>query len=510
MPEDACFDSLSVAFWYKTPKKSSGYLFSWGDSDSGKNFMDLYLLKDKGVSLRLRDHDDPADSPAWRFKPSDFEDGNWHHLALSKDTEGVRLYFDGRPVPGGIGGAGRDAFIPDKGIFIGGDDNATYCVSALLDEFRVYSKALSATEVARLAGARLPAGRDVPTVRKDFNGDGLSDILSWNVRNGALSLDLMDSRSVVKRQQFLATGDNDWEVAASADFNADHKADLLLRDAATGALQLLLMSGHAVLARNALWSGGDSDWRFAATGDLNGDGRQDVVVRHAATGAVYAYLLNGVAVLDQGYITLGGGGWDFSQLGDLNGDGKADLLFRHAASGAVYAFLMDGLDAKADGFLWRGGNPEWRLDCLADLNGDKRMDLLFANPASGTLHAFLMNGLEVLADGKICDGVKGWTIAAHADFNGDGKDDLLLYDQLKGSAFVLEMDGLAAEDDGFLWDENENVKWTVADTGDYDGDGRDDILIAHPDGRRYLYLMDGVESRSEGAVPGMTADWQLE
>lgn len=508
MPEDVCYDSLSVAFWYKADK-ASGYLFSWGDSDSGCNFMDLYLLKNKGISFRLRDHDDSADSPLWRFKPSDFEDGRWHHFALSKDADGVRLYFDGKPVPGNLGDAGREAFIPEKELFIGGDDNAGYCVSALVDEFQVYSMALSQAEVTRLAGSRPLASRFVPTVRKDFDGDGFSDILSWNARNGALNLDLMDGRRITKRQQFFTTGDNAWVVAASADFNADHKADLLLRNTTTGALCVLLMSGHGVVGRGTLWAGGDSDWKFAATGDLNGDGRQDVVVRHAATGAVYAYLLDGVNVTDEGFATLGGGGWAFSQLGDISGDGKADILLRHAASGAVHAFLMDGVGVKADGCLWRGGAPAWRLDCLADLNGDKRQDLLFVNHKTGTIHAFLMDGLGVLEEGQLCEGVKGWDIVAHADFNGDGKDDLLLYDQLKGSAFLLVMDGLAAADDGFLWDENENVKWTVADTGDYDGDGRDDILITHPDGRRYLYLMDGVEVVSEGVVHGMTVDWRV-
>jgi FG-GAP repeat protein len=33
--------------------------------------------------------------------------------------------------------------------------------------------------------------------------------------------------------------------------------------------------------------------------------------------------------------------------------------------------------------------------------------------------------------------------------------------------------------------------WAVADTGDYNGDGRADILWRHQDGTTHIFLMDG-------------------
>jgi len=44
--------------------------------------------------------------------------------------------------------------------------------------------------------------------------------------------------------------------------------------------------------------------------------------------------------------------------------------------------------------------------------------------------------------------------------------------------------------------------WSIASAGDFDGDGKADILWRHTSGVNYLWLMNGLSMASEGFLPG--------
>ncbi len=73
----------------------------------------------------------------------------WHHIALVRDGERVRLYVDGHPDADGTSPAGR-AQIPT--LFFGGRSDNSNNWEGRLDEIAVYDRALSPAEVAKLAG----------------------------------------------------------------------------------------------------------------------------------------------------------------------------------------------------------------------------------------------------------------------------------------------------------------------------------------------------------------------
>jgi hypothetical protein len=52
--------------------------------------------------------------------------------------------------------------------------------------------------------------------------------------------------------------------------------------------------------------------------------------------------------------------------------------------------------------------------------------------------------------------------------------------------------------------------WTIARVGDYNGDGKSDILFRQTSGLVYTWLLNGVTVISQGLVGGATTDWQIQ
>ena len=103
-------------------------------------------------------------------------------------------------------------------------------------------------------------------------------------------------------------------------------------------------------------------------------------------------------------------------------------------------------------------------------------------------------------------------LAAHVgDFDGDGKDDVLLWNQ--GSWHVHEMDGLTvAAGETEAPDLPRDTDWQVAGVGDLNRDGHDDVLFRHRTGAWFYHAMDGRHTMpSASGTPGLPESlaWQF-
>lgn len=289
-----------------------------------------------------------------------------------------------------------------------------------------------------------------------------------------------------------------------SDFNNDGCSDILSRNTSSGDLFLYPMQGTTILSSQGLVRNvSDENWKLAGVGDFNGDGKADVLWRHSTTGQNYVWIMNGKAISSEGFLrTVADPGWQVAAVGDFDGDGKSDILWRNAAAGHNYLWPMDGLTIRAgEGHTRAVEGDNWQVAGVGDFNADTRADVVWRNKSTGENYLWPMNGVDIGAGEGFLRTVAdlSWKIAGIGDFNGDNRADILWRNSSTGQNYLHPMNGTAIlGTEGFLRTVDDQ-NWQVQAIGDYDCDGKADILWRHaPTGETYLNMMDGTTVKSEG------------
>jgi hypothetical protein len=163
---------------------------------------------------------------------------------------------------------------------------------------------------------------------------------------------------------------------------------------------------------------------------------------------------------------------------DLTGDGKPDILWRSVVTGANVIWHMDGLTRGGLGVLETVPDLGWTLVGAGDFNGDGTPDIVWYYSVTGDTVVWHMGQFGLARTGHSILDVEpdlAWTIVGIGDFNGDGRSDILWRNTVTGALRVWYMDGMTRTGEGALETETD-LTWTVAGTGDFNGDGRPDIL----------------------------------
>jgi len=303
--------------------------------------------------------------------------------------------------------------------------------------------------VIRLAGAEFQ--------RSDFNADARSDVLWRNASTGENYLYPMYGTTILTGEGYLRTvADLNWTIAGIGDFDGDGKADILWRNASTGQNYIYFMDGTTIRTEGFMRTVADQSWLVAGIGDFDGDGKDDILWRNSATGENYLYPMSGLTIKpSEGYLrTVADTTWQVVGIGDFDGDGKADILWRNSSSGQNYLYPMNGTGIKpGEGFLRTVADPNWKVAGVSDVDGDGKADIVWRNSSSGQNYLYLMDGTAIKPTEGYLRTVAdlNWQIAAVGDYDGDGKSDILWRNSSTGQNYLYPMDGTTIKPtEGFL------------------------------------------------------------
>ena len=232
-------------------------------------------------------------------------------------------------------------------------------------------------------------------LRGDFNSDGFTDYLLFNVGNRATAIWYLHDNTYISASYgpTLATG---WTIADVADFNGDGNPDYALFNASTRQTQIWYLNNNQwIYTKNGPTL--PSGWQLVAVGDFNGDSKPDYVLYNAGTRQTAIWYLNDNVLVSGAYGPTIASGYVVSGVADFNSDGKPDYLLYNAGTRqtAIWYLNNNVLVSGAYGPTIASG---YVLAGVADFNSDGKPDyVLYSAGTHQTAIWYLNNNVYVSA-----------------------------------------------------------------------------------------------------------------
>jgi hypothetical protein len=301
------------------------------------------------------------------------------------------------------------------------------------------------------------------------------------------------------------------------DFNGEGFSDLVWRNSNgdTAIWLLTVSSGNAQVLLSKDYGVIPGSWSIAGQRDFNGDGFYDLLWSNT-NGDTTIWLMNGTQVSSTRDLGLVGNGWSVVGTGDFNGDGFGDILWRNT-NGDTSIWLMTGTPTSVSVLSSTdlGLVPTtWSVAQTGDFNGDGKADILWHN-SNGDTSVWLMTvsgtQMQVLSATDLGVVPTTWHIVGTGDFNGNGKSDILWHnDNGDTSIWLMTATGTQVQvastaDLGVV-----PPSWSVSIVGDFNGTGMSDILWRNSNGDTSIWYMNGTSVSSVSSLGVVPSTWLVQ
>jgi Ca2+-binding RTX toxin-like protein len=262
----------------------------------------------------------------------------------------------------------------------------------------------------------------------DFDGDGVGEHL---LRRGDGTFQILDINANQVTAHVLGTVGTEWRFIGNGDFNGNGVSDMLTVRDSDNMLHVHTMGSNQIVGAGFVGQVG-SEWNILGIGDFNDDGTDDILSQRDGDGVLHVHQMNDTQVSGSAFIGAIGTDWNFLATGDFNNDGTSDLLWQHDNDVLIHDVQSNQIVGSA---LVGQIGSEWHFAGIGDFDGDHTDDVLW-QADNGTLLVYDINNNQVTNAPIVEILPADMHVAGIGDFTGDGTDDLVLRDD--GGTFQLQ------------------------------------------------------------------------
>jgi uncharacterized repeat protein (TIGR03803 family) len=281
------------------------------------------------------------------------------------------------------------------------------------------------------------------------------------------------------------------------------------------------------------------NWQAITTGDFTGDGKADILWEYAdnmnpldpVNGYVGIWLMNGTTPVSEQVIQQVPFDWKPIATGDFSGNGTDDIVWEYEDNanpsdpnnGDVAIWMMNNGMPSSEQIIQQVPGS-WHIITTGDFSGNGASDLLWqyensANPSdpnNGEVAIWMMNGTTPVSEQIIGQPPASWHPVATGDFSGNGMDDIVWeydnstnpLDPNNGDVAIWMMDGATPVSEQVI--QQVPTSWQVVTTGDFFGNGKDDIVRQNTNnGSAAIWQMNGPTPTAETVFATPPASWHV-